>query len=67
MRADKRPKALLDNHSRTSAECQAARPCRGLRANRRKEPGHVDCWHSATATRTAVVVAPVKFTQWGNY
>ena len=67
MRAGNRPKTLSDNHSRTYAECQTVRPCLGLCVNRRKEPGHVDCWHSATATRTAVVVAPVKFAQWGNY
>lgn len=66
MRADNRPKALIDNHSRTYVEGQAVRLCLGLRANRREEPGQVDCWHSAAATRTAVVVAPVKFTQWGN-
>ena len=45
MRAEKRPKVLLDNHSWTCAECQAARLCLGLRANRREEPGQVECWH----------------------
>lgn len=38
MRADNRPKAIFDNHSRTYAECQAVRLYRGLCANRREEP-----------------------------
>lgn len=68
MRAGNRPKAIFDNHSRTYAEGQAVRLGRGLRANRREEPrGQVDCRYIAAATRNAVVMAPVKFAQWGNY
>ena len=66
MRADNRPKALIDNHSRTYAEGQAVRLCLGLRANRREEPGHVECWHSAAATRNAVVVGPVSSPNGGT-